>query len=174
MRKIKISFSFRDSTGNYEVSIVPFIIKCVIAVLALLVLFQVAFYLPEEIYDNTKTSGKEYYLSWCERQYQNREFDELYDELCLYDLAGEDYEIYWEIVRAYQDYVVCKNYLAIADKKEVELSYTNYDGEQSKTAFDVVEKAEEYKQKVEDNAQNCKYERNLKYLTQFADDVLPD
>lgn len=174
MRKIKISFSFRDNTGNYEVSFVPFVIKCVMAVAALLVLIQVAFYLPGQIYDDTKYSGKEYYLSWCERQYQDRKFDELYDELCLYGLDGEDYEIYWEIVNAYQDYIVCKDYLAIADEKEVELSYSNDTGEQTKTVFDVMEQAKKYKQKVEDNVQNCKYERNRKYLTQFAEDVVSD
>ena len=92
----------------------------------------------------------------------------------LWNITGIIVIHIWKNIMVYQDYIACKDYLAITDRKEVELSYSNDAGERTKTAFDVAEQVEKYKQKVEDNAQNCKYERNRKYLTQFAENVVSD
>lgn len=171
MKKNKFAFIYKDETEQYEVKIFPFILKLLVSVLALLFLIQLALLLPEEVKDKVKYSGDEYYISRCEAEYTDREFDKLYDLLTLYDLRGENYEIYWEIVNGYADYIQYMNYSTIEDRENVIVSYTLKSGEQQEVSFVPAKKIEEYRNKVLENAENVKYERNKRYLTEFAQKV---
>ena len=91
--------------------------------------------------------------------------------LTLYDLRGENYEIYWEIVNGYADYIQYMNYSTIEDRENVIVSYTLKSGEQQEVSFVPAKKIEEYRNKVLENAENVKYERNKRYLTEFVQKV---
>ena len=84
MKKINITFSFRDETGDYSVKVFPFVIKCIVSVIVVFNFIVIAMALPGEISDHVKYSGKEYYKSRCEEKYIDREFDSLHDYLNLY------------------------------------------------------------------------------------------
>lgn len=86
MKKINITFSFRDETGDYSVKVFPFVIKCIVSVIVIFDFIVIAMALPGEISDHVKYSGKEYYKSRCEEKYIDREFDSLHDYLNLYHL----------------------------------------------------------------------------------------
>ena len=59
MKKNKFAFIYKDETEQYEVKILPFILKLLVSVLALLFLIQLALLLPEEVKDKVKYSGDE-------------------------------------------------------------------------------------------------------------------
>ena len=63
MKKINITFSFRDETGDYSVKVFPFVIKCIVSVIVVFNFIVIAMALPGEISDHVKYSGKEYYKS---------------------------------------------------------------------------------------------------------------
>ena len=83
MKKINITFSFRDETGDYSVKVFPFVIKCIVSVIVVFNFIVIAMALPGEISDHVNYSGKEYYKSRCEEKYIDREFDSLHDYLNL-------------------------------------------------------------------------------------------
>lgn len=60
MKKINITFSFRDETGDYSVKVFPFVIKCIVSVIVVFNFIVIAMALPGEISDHVKYSGKEY------------------------------------------------------------------------------------------------------------------
>lgn len=88
MKKINITFSFRDETGDYSVKVFPFVIKCIVSVIVVFNFIVIAMALPGEISDHVKYSGKEYYKSRCEEKYIDREFDSLHDYFKSVSSAG--------------------------------------------------------------------------------------
>ena len=128
----------------------------------------IAMALPGEISDHVKYSGKEYYKSRCEEKYIDREFDSLHDYLNLYHLQGEDYGIYWEMVNGYEDYAMYMNYKSMEDQENISFSYIGENDQPQEISFITSQKIEEYRNKVLENAENVKYERNKRYFTEFA------
>ena len=51
MKKINITFSFRDETGDYSVKVFPFVIKCIVSVIVVFNFIVIAMALPGEISD---------------------------------------------------------------------------------------------------------------------------
>ena len=168
MKKINITFSFRDETGDYSVKVFPFVIKCIVSVIVVFNFIVIAMALPGEISDHVKYSGKEYYKSRCEEKYIDREFDSLHDYLNLYHLQGEDYGIYWEMVNGYEDYTVYMNYKSMEEQENISFSYMGKYDQPQEISFITSQKIEEYRNKVLENAENVKYERNKRYFTEFA------
>ena len=60
------------------------------------------------------------------------------------------------------------NYSTIEDRENLIVSYTLKSGEKQEVSFVPVKKIEEYRNKVLENAENVKYERNKRYFTEFA------
>ena len=166
MKKINITFSFRDETGDYSVKVFPFVIKCIVSVIVVFNFIVIAMALPGEISDHVKYSGKEYYKSRCEEKYIDREFDSLHDYLNLYHLQGEDYGIYWEMVNGYEDYTIYMNYKSMEEQENISFSYMGKYDQPQEISFITSQKIEEYRNKVLENAE--KYERNKRYFTEFA------
>ena len=54
MKKINITFSFRDETGDYSVKMFPFVIKCIVSVIVIFDFIVIAVALPENISDHVK------------------------------------------------------------------------------------------------------------------------
>ena len=160
MKKINITFSFRDETGDYSVKMFPFVIKCIVSVIVIFDFIVIAVALPENISDHVKYSGKEYY--------NDREFDSLHDYLNLYHLQGEDYGIYWEMVNGYEDYTIYMNYKSMEEQENISFSYMGKYDQPQEISFITSQKIEEYRNKVLENAGNVKYERNKRYFTEFA------
>ena len=171
MKKINITFSFRDETGDYSVKVFPFVIKCIVSVIVVFNFIVIAMALPGEISDHVKYSGKEYYKSRCEEKYIDREFDSLHDYLNLYHLQGEDYGIYWEMVNGYEDYTIYMNYKSMEEQENISFSCMGKYDQPQEISFMTSQKIEEYRNKVLENAENVKYERNKRYLTEFAQKV---
>ena len=156
MKKINITFSFRDETGDYSVKVFHFVIKCIVSVIVVFNFIVIA---------------KEYYKSRCEEKYIDREFDSLHDYLNLYHLQGEDYGIYWEMVNGYEDYTIYMNYKSMEEQENISFSYMGKYDQPQEISFMTSQKIEEYRNKVLENAENVKYERNKRYLTEFAQKV---
>ena len=89
------------------------------------------------------------HVNVCDNCYYNGEYGVLYDTLCLYDMYGEKYNQYWEIVNGYIDY-------------EDYLMYHNAGNE---------EKASELKAKVLDNFNNCNYNDNKRILEKYKNAI---
>ena len=153
MKKINITFSFRDETGDYSVKVFPFVIKCIVSVIVVFNFIVIAMALPGEISDHVKYSGKEYYKSRCEEKYIDREFDSLHDYLNLYHLQG---------------YTIYMNYKSMEEQENISFSYMGKYDQPQEISFITSQKIEEYRNKVLENAENVKYERNKRYFTEFA------
>ena len=91
-------------------------------------------------------------ISWCERDYRNRDFAELYEELTLSNLYGEDYDVYWEAVEGYNLLVSC---------------YQWREAEQAGVA-DAHAHAQSALQSLETLAQNSEFSQNSKILADFV------
>ena len=143
MKKINITFSFRDETGDYSVKVFPFVIKCIVSVIVVFNFIVIAMALPGEISDHVK------YLN-------------------LYHLQGEDYGIYWEMVNGYEDYTIYMNYKSMEEQENISFSYMGKYDQPQEISFITSQKIEEYRNKVLENAENVKYERNKRYFTEFA------
>ena len=50
MKKINITFSFRDETGDYSVKVFPFVIKCIVSVIVVFNFIVIAMALPCLLY----------------------------------------------------------------------------------------------------------------------------
>ena len=169
MKKIK----FRDESGQYEVHMVAFVLKTVFCVFSLIMLVGIAIELPSCIRYELKYSGKEYNLSNCERKYINRDYEELYNILCIYDLYDDIYGKYWEIVKGYQDYCIYVNYKNMLEqgteqvKLEVPENEEEYIGA-VQVEFDVAGMCEKYRRKVLQDARDCKYPDNERYFNEIT------
>ncbi|MGN0341248.1 MAG: hypothetical protein ACI4DO_00480 [Roseburia sp.] len=171
--KIRIQelFQFRDKTGEYKVEKIPFVIKSVAVFFVVLLSVGIVSLLAEMVMDEANYSGEDYYLSCCEESYVNRDYSELYDIMNLYNLTTPEYDKYWEMVEGYQDYLLYINYRSILEQgiDQVEFCYT--DGEENATTVHFVteEMVQAYGDKVQENAQNCRFDSNQRYLNEFAE-----
>ena len=78
----------------------------------------------------------------CDQYYYEKQYGQLREYLYSNKLYDEPYDVYWEMINGYADYIEYVTY-----KKGINL-----------------QKTEEYKKKVIQNANRCRYEKNQKEL----------
>ena len=115
IKNIKILWKFSDETGNYEVNMSTLAVKAAGCVIALFFVFSILWALIDAAVDEGKYSGDAYHLDWCEREYIDRGYHELYDTLDLYRLTSEKYALYWEMVNGYRDHTLYSAYQALGE-----------------------------------------------------------
>lgn len=142
------------SRRQYGVNKKHFIIKLVVAVFFLFTLFEMVAMSIEDAAWEAEYHSKDNMIRQCDEDYYDRDFAGLLWYLKLYDLYEEDYDIYWEAVNAYNDYVSWHAWKETLDSGEMVFA---------------VEKEAEARQKVEENARNCKFEKNQRILDGFVD-----
>ncbi len=142
------------SNRQYQVNRKFFIIKLIVAVFFLLSLVQMITEGVEEAAWDARYHSAESMIRQCDEEYYDRDFYGLLWYLKLYDLYGEDYDIYWEAVNAYNDYVRWHAWKGTLESGEIPES---------------VQKEAEARQKVEDNARNCEFTKNQKILDGFVE-----
>ena len=101
------------------------------------------------------TSDKMDNIEYCEREYQDKEYGWLYRNMIYDNCTSEEFDKYWEIVNGYLDYCQYRQ-------------WSNVDESELPGCTD---KAEEYKQKVMENAENAKFSQNKKRLAEFAEEI---
>lgn len=124
IKNIKILWKFSDETGNYEVNMSTLAVKAAGCVIALFFVFSILWALIDAAVDEGKYSGDAYHLDWCEREYIDRGYHELYDTLDLYRLTSEKYALYWEMVNGYRDHTLYSAYQAAWQRRELTKSPT--------------------------------------------------
>lgn len=144
------------SNGQYEVNKKRFIIKLIVAVLFLLSLYEIVSTAIEDAAWETEYYSKDNMIRQCDEKYYDRDFTGLLWYMKLYDLNGEDYDIYWEVVNAYNDYVSWHAWKG-----------TLVSGEMA----EATQKEAETRKKVEENAKNCKFMKNQRILDGFVEKV---
>lgn len=120
----------------------------VLIVVVYSIIFGVVF---GEYDDNDKAD----YVNWCNRYYYAKEYGSLLEELQLFNLYDEEFDIYWEITDGYRDYIEYEQWSSVTDE---ELPGSS-------------QKAEEYRQKVIDDVKNCEFEANRERLQEFVDKI---
>ncbi len=171
--KINLCVNFHDESGQYEVHIVPFILKTFLCIFILFMLIGIAIELPSSVRYELKYSGKEYHLSNCERDYIDRNYEELYSTLFIYNLYDDAYGKYWEIVKGYEDYVMYTNYKNLLDmgieQENLEISENEKDYREAvQVEFDAAQLCEKYRKKVLQDARDCKYQENERYFNEIT------
>lgn len=170
IKNIKILWKFSDETGNYEVNMSTLAVKAAGCVIALFFVFSILWALIDTAVDEGKYSGDAYHLDWCEREYIDRGYHELYDTLDLYRLTGDKYALYWEMVNGYRDHTLYGAYRALGETGIDEVSYETENGTAT-LSIPVEKKRVFYGRRVLDNASTCEFEENQRYLMKFADEV---
>lgn len=94
-------------------------------------------------------------VNGCNGYYYEKEYGELRNYLLLFDAFGENYDMYWEIVDGYGDYM---QYVQWSSTSEDDVSGSS-------------EMAEHYRKKVEENVNNCKFSQNEEQLRVYLDEV---
>ena len=141
---------------TYEVNMGVFLVKLVIVILFLLLLISSISILIEERKSEMEFHNDFEYISWCDRLYYNRDFSGLLGELRLYELQGETYDIYWEAVNAYQDYLKWHSW---------------HQSLSSKSLKNAVSMEKEYRGRVIENAKSCRNEQNQKLLNSYVEQL---
>lgn len=144
------------SRGQYDVNKKRFIIKFIVAVFFLISLIQMIFTSIEDAAWEAEYNSKNNMIRQCDEDYYDRDFAGLLWYLKLYDLYDEDYDIYWEIVNAYNDYVSWHAWKETLESGEMP---------------EAMQKEAEARQKVEENARNCEFTKNQKILNGFVERV---
>ena len=142
------------SNGQYQVNKKFFIIKRIVAVFFLLSLVQMITEGIEEAAWDARYHSTENMIRQCDEDYYDRDFYGLLWYLKLYDLYDDDYDIYWEAVNAYNDYVRWHAWKGTLESGEMP---------------EATQKETEARQKVEDNARNCEFTKNQKILDGFVE-----
>ena len=94
-------------------------------------------------------------MEWCDGYYYEKEYDELWHNLRLYDAYSPEFDKYWEMVNGYRDYMQYKQWATTPVDKIPEST----------------EMAESYRKKVIENAENCKFDQNKKQLVAYAKEI---
>ena len=133
-------------------SIIVMAVKTAVALFLLLFILAGVFALADEIEMNYEYSNKNTgrMITYCDREYYARDFGALRETLTLYDLYGEDFGKYWEVINAYEEVV---NYQAFSGLDEYK------------------EDADGCLARIESMARECKYQDNQRILDGFLEMV---
>lgn len=144
------------SRSQYVVNKKHFIIKLIIVVFFLFTLFEMVAMSIEEAAWDARYHSKENMIRQCDEDYYDRDFVNLLWLLKLYDLYEEDYDIYWEAVNAYNDYVSWHAWKGALKAGEMP---------------EAIQKEAEARKKVEENARNCNFAKNQRILDGFVEEM---
>ncbi len=142
------------SKGRYAVNKKRFWCKLVVSVVLLCSLYTLISGMVEDAAWEAEYYTTENMTRRCDEYYYDRDFYGLYDFMELYELYGEEYELYWEVVNAYRDYVSWHAWKKAADSGEMPMA---------------AEKEEEMRRKIEEHAGDCRFSKNQKVLDDFAE-----
>lgn len=91
-------------------------------------------------------------IGMCNRSYSDRNYGDLYDILLLYDAYDDQFDVYWEMVDGYNNYI----------------EYVKWSEADAKGVADAAVMASSYKEKLKECIDNCTSDRNKKELEKFA------
>lgn len=141
------------SKGQYGVNKKRFVIKLIIAFLFLISLYEIITSSIEDVAWDAEYYSKDSMIRRCDEHYYDRDFSELLWYLKLYDLYDDDYDMYWESVNAYNDYLSWHAWKGALDSGEMP---------------EAAQKEAEARLKVEENAKNCDFSQTQKILDGFV------
>lgn len=166
--RLQILFRLHDRTGEYAVDKRRFWIKLFICIDVLLIAYGIFRSVMDSALDRAEYGSEAYYIERCENDRIERRFSELYDTLQLYQLTDKVYDPYWEVAEGYLDATLYRAYAALGDSDVITVSIVTQDGKEETFAIDAKEKADFYREKVRENAENCAFSENQSYLNHFA------
>lgn len=110
------------------------------------------FMLADDDYDDVSEKDL---IRWCDDDYYARDYDRLYETLSLYDLSGERYDKYWDLVNSYICY---ENYLMW---EKAEAAGIN----------NATEHMEEYYDLLNQSAETCAYPLHKETIEGFVKEI---
>ena len=133
-------------------SIIVMAIKTAVALFLILVILAGVLALSDEIRMNYEYSSKNIgkMINYCDRDYYNRDYGRIRETLTLYELYGEEFGKYWEVVNAYEDVVDYQGFARLDEYKE---------------------DADKCLAEIESKARECKYQDNQRILDGFLEMV---
>lgn len=127
-------------------------LKMLLVCIILYNLIMIAFFSVEDVSQGELNKRKLDNIEACDHYYYKRDFAGLRETLTLRRLYGEDFAVYWEIADGYDDYV---DWLQWSKAEKINLPKSS-------------EKAEYYKNKVHENAENVEFPQNAAPLQELA------
>ena len=129
-------------------------IKLIAAFLLAYLWLYIAFAMIGEIWEESKDKAEQDYMliNWCDEYYYEKDYGRLLDYLKLYDAYDEKYDVYWEVVDAYTNYLEWEKWSKISEE----------------TFNDARAMEEMYYDKVMNASKNCRFSQNQKYIDDFA------
>ena len=94
-----------------------------------------------------------YKVNQCNEYYYEKQYDELFDFMHLYEAYDERYDVYWEVMNAYID---LQEYYKWKSVSETDIE-------------DAREMEQMYKEKVIERSNNPSFPQNQKYLDDFVE-----
>lgn len=122
-----------------------------IALLYYEAVFTIAF-VVENNYDQRDMANK---IQMCDEYYYKKQYGKLKESLELYELYDDHFDVYWEAVKGNSDY----------------LQYLQWSKTDPSIVKDSAARAESYRQKVQDNGENCRFEKNQKQLDWYMERI---
>lgn len=129
------------------------VVKYIIVICLSIPVLSTMFGMYASVKEEEENLDKADLINWCNQQYYDREFADLSETLMMYRPDDNEFDKYWEIKNGYEDYLKWRQW-----DKAVTLNL-----EQS------VEKEAFYRNKVNENVKNAKFEQNEKFLKEFQD-----
>lgn len=127
------------------------ILVIILAVNWLYMAFAIVGLVFEEETDYYNTDA--FLMNRCDEFYYEKQYDELFEHMHLYDNYDEKYDVYWEVMDAY---VNLQEYLKWKNVSETDIS-------------DARKMQDMYHNKVVNAAANCRFPQNQKYLDDFVE-----
>lgn len=137
-------------------SIMKMLLKVLLKVLCVGIIFLTIYSMAnvgiENIIESSEEKDMSSYVNACDRYYYEKQYGQLRDYLFLYELYDDTFDVYWEVVNGYCDYIECVQWASAAE--------TGLDGS--------ISIAEQYLQKVAENAENCRFPANEERLCEYV------
>ena len=139
-------------------SLPGFLIKLAVSLCLLFFVFLVGTIIIETISDNNKNKDSTSYMEYLDSMFYKQDYTGIREEMELFDLTGDEFATYWEIVDGYTDY----------------LDYEQWRMTTEEMVPGSSKKAEDFKKKVVENANNCQFSRNQKQLNVWKETVIEE
>lgn len=136
-----------------EPSICKIVIKACITIFVLCIFVYITSFTIQFVAENSYDAADETGLiRHCDTYLYEKDYLSLYDELYSNQAYDEKYDIYWEAANGYMDYVQYVQYQKAVEK-----------GNEDSEIY-----LEEYKEKVLENEEDCRFEQNKEQLESYA------
>lgn len=140
------------SKKKYAPSMIGKIIGIILCSFVLILLFAGTKALVTHRFEREYLNDRSNQMKSCDRSYHDRKFAALYQTMDLYVLRGGDYDVYDEILEAQMDYI----------------DYCSFTGLARQGVEGAEERVEELRQKILQNAKNCRNSSNKKLLEEYC------